>query len=194
MPNQINIHPEKKQIKDLTRREINMIYSLVRIGNWRDSEIGRVYKLTEEDVRKVFNNYVELLEAAEKNLCVEQQPRQDPPQERIENPRKRRRDARYATTAERQIAYRARLKEKRRASVEHPSPANETDTPIPAVEEASVTFCQDSVTETSPEGADPQYSTCYNSSVEGRDVSESVLLPVTPESCSERDELWGIQK
>jgi hypothetical protein len=41
--------------------------------------------------------------------------------------RKRRSDARYSTTAERQAAYRARLKEKPSASLEQPSPANETD-------------------------------------------------------------------
>jgi len=37
-----------------------MIYSLVRIGNWPDSDIARVYRLSESDVRSVFSHYVEL--------------------------------------------------------------------------------------------------------------------------------------
>src|ERR1700674_3343352 len=93
---------EKRQINDLTVKEINLIYSLMRIGDWPALEIGRVYRLSEEDVRKVFDNYPELLEAAENNPPVQEQPRQDPLYERIEKPRKRRSDARYATTAERQ--------------------------------------------------------------------------------------------
>jgi hypothetical protein len=81
------------------------------------------------------------------------------------------------------------LKEKRRASLEQPLPATETDTPIPAVEEPSVTVCEAPVLEIGPENADPQYSTCDSSSVAGRDISESVPLPVTPEACSESEGL-----
>jgi len=72
------IHSEKKQINNLTKHEVDMIYSLVRIGDWPALEIGRVYRLSEEDVTKVFDNYPELLEAAEKSPPVQEQPRQDP--------------------------------------------------------------------------------------------------------------------
>ena len=47
----------QKRIEDLTQREIDMVYSLVRIGEWADSEIGRVYKLSVDDVHKLFDNY-----------------------------------------------------------------------------------------------------------------------------------------
>ena len=80
---------EKRQINDLTAKEINLIYSLMRIGDWPALEIGRVYRLSEEDVTKVFDNYPQLLEAAEKNACLQEQPRQDASQERIEKPRKK---------------------------------------------------------------------------------------------------------
>src|SRR6266700_426169 len=99
---------------------------------------------------------------------AEQQPRQDPSQERFEKQRKLRSDAKFASPAVRQAAYRARLKENRRASLEQLSPVNET----------------------SPENADPHYSACYSPSVEGRDISAGVSLLVTPEACSEREELW----
>jgi hypothetical protein len=125
-------HAKQKQITDLTRHEINMIYSLVRVGNWPDSEIGRVYKLAETDVRKVFNNYEELLATVEQNPCGQEQLRQDPSPERIEKPRKRRRDARFAIAADRQAAYRARLMEKRHADMQQPPPSSDTDSPSPA--------------------------------------------------------------
>ena len=126
---------EKRQINDLTVNEINLIYSLMRIGDWPALEIGRVYRLSEEDVTKVFDNYPELLEAAEKNPCLQEQLQQDPSQERIEKSRKRRSDARFSTPAARQAAYRVRLQENRRGSLEQPSPADETDSPGPDVEE-----------------------------------------------------------
>ena len=137
MTTETYIQGAKRQIKDLSRNEFNMIYSLVRVGDWPDSEIGRVYTLSEEDVRKVFNDYEGLLEAAEKNPPVQEQLRQDPSQERVEKPRKRRCDARYATTADRQAAYRARLKKKPRSSLEQPSPPHETDSPRPDIQEPS---------------------------------------------------------
>ena len=121
---------------------------------------------------------------------AEQQPRQDPSQERFEKQRKLRSDAKFASPAVRQAAYRARLKENRRASLEQLSPANETDSPGPDIEELPATLCQAPVTETSPENADPHYSACYSPSVEGRDISAGVSLLVTPEACSEREELW----
>ena len=32
----------QKQIQDLTLRQVDMVYSLMRLGDWPDSEIGRV--------------------------------------------------------------------------------------------------------------------------------------------------------
>jgi len=55
--------PGQKRIEDLTQREIDMVYSLVRIGEWADSEISRVYKLSVDDVHEVFDNYPQLREA-----------------------------------------------------------------------------------------------------------------------------------
>jgi hypothetical protein len=166
MTTETYIQGAKRQIKDLSRHEFNMIYSLVRVGDWPDSEIGRVYTLSEEDVRKVFNNYEELLEAAEKNPSLQQQLLRDPSQEGIENPRKRRSDARFATAKERQAAYRARLQESRRPGIEQPSPTDEMDLPQPDVEEPSVTVCEAPVPEISTEEAETQHSACYDSSVE----------------------------
>jgi hypothetical protein len=122
-----DIQSEQKEIKDLTQHELNIIYSLVRIGDWADSEIGRVYKLSAEDVRRVFDNYVDLLEVAEKNPPVQEQLLQDQSQESVEKPRKRRSDARFATPAERQANYRARLKEKRHAELQQPPQSSDTD-------------------------------------------------------------------
>lgn len=99
MPKETDIQGEKRQIKDLTEHDPNIVYSLVRIGDWADLELGGVYKLTAEDARKVFDNYVELLEAAENKPPVQQHLPQDPSPERIEKPRKCRSDAKYATTA-----------------------------------------------------------------------------------------------
>ena len=48
---------KQRRIEDLTQREIDMFYSLVRIGEWADLEIGRVYKLSVDDVHKLFDNY-----------------------------------------------------------------------------------------------------------------------------------------
>ena len=185
---------EKRQINDLTVKEINLIYSLMRIGDWPALEIGRVYRLSEEDVGNVYDNYVDLLEAAEKTPCLQEQPRQDPSQERVEKPRKRRSDARYATTAERQVAYRARLKEKLHSSLEQLSPSNETDSPRPDGQEPFVTVCGAPIPEIGPEEAETQRSACYDSSVEGHDISESVPLSVTPQACSEREELRLIEE
>jgi hypothetical protein len=185
---------EKRQINDLTVKEINLIYSLMKIGDWPALEIGRVYRLSEEDVTKVFDNYPELLEAAEKNQCLQEQPRQDPSQERIEKPRKRRSDARYATTAERQVAYRARLKEKRHSSLEQPLPANETDSSAPEYEEPPVTVFEAPVPEIGPEEAETQHSGSYGSSMDDHDTSEGIPLPVTPEICSKRKTLQEIEE
>jgi hypothetical protein len=86
------------------------------------------------------------------------------------------------------------LKEKRRASLEQPLPATETDTPIPAVEEPSITVCEAPVPEIGPEEAETQHSACYSSSGEGSDISENMPLPVTPEACREMAELRVIEE
>src|SRR5713101_6433304 len=145
---------KQKRIEDLTLREIDMVYSLMRVRDWPDSEIGRVYQLSVDDVHKIFDNYPELREA-----CLRNPPRDVLPQApelelTTKTPRKQRSDARYATTADRQAAYRAREKDKRRASLEQPSPASETDSLGPDVEELPATLCQDPVTATSPEEAE----------------------------------------
>ena len=180
---------KQKRIEDLTLREVDMVYSLMRVGDWSDLEISRVYKLSADDVHKVFDNYPQLRES-----CLRYPPREVLPQApeselTKKTPRKCRSDAQYATTADRQAAYRARLKEKRRASLEQPLPATETDMPIPAVVEPSVTVCEAPVPEIGPENAETQHSACDSSSTESHDISESVLLPVTPEAYSESEEL-----
>jgi hypothetical protein len=178
-----------KQIKDLTQREIDMVYSLVRVGDWSDSEIGRVYKLSVDDVHKVFDNYPQLREACLRNPLPAVLPQAPESELTTKTPRKRRSDAVYATAKERQAAYRARLQENRRAGIEQPLPANETDTPIPAVEETSVTVCEASLPEIRPEDAETQHSGGDSSPAEGHDISESMPLPVTPEACSESEKL-----
>ena len=184
---------KQKRIEELTLRELDMVYSLMRIGNCSDSEISRVYKLSVEDVHKVFDNYPQLREACLKNPPGDVLP-QAPESELItKKPRKRRSDAVYATAKERQAAYRARLQEHRRAGIEQPLPATETDTPISAVEEHSVTVCEAPVPEISPEDAETQHSACDTSSAEGSDIPENVPSLVTPEACSEREGLQVIE-
>src|ERR1019366_1691441 len=151
----------QKRIEDLTLKEVDMIYSLARVGEWTELEIGRRYGISQADVRKVIGNYVELRGAVQQNQHHEGMP-QEPSPELTTKERKRRSDARFVTPADRQAAYRARLKEKRDASLEQPSPAHETDTPIPAVEEPSVIVCETPVREIGPEEAEMQYSTCYS--------------------------------
>jgi hypothetical protein len=179
----------QKQIQDLTLREVDMVYSLMRLGDWPDSEISRVYKLSVDDVHKIFDSYPQLREACLRNPPGDMLPEAPESELTTKTPRKRRSDARFVTPADRQAAYRARLKEKRDTSLEQPSPAHETDTPIPAVEETSVTVCEAPVPEIGPEEAETQHSACYRSSVEGCDISENVSLSVTPEAYSEREEL-----
>jgi hypothetical protein len=119
-------HTNQKRIEDLTLKEVDMIYSLARVGEWTDVEIGRRYSISQANVRTVVDRYEQLREAVQKNQHPERLP-QEPSPEITMKERKRRSDARYSTTAERQAAYRARLKEKPSASLEQPSPANETD-------------------------------------------------------------------
>jgi hypothetical protein len=130
----------------------------------------------------------------QKNQHHERLPQESSQELTTKKERKPRCDARYATPAARQKAYRARLQENRRGSLEHPSPADETDSPGPDVQDPSVVLCEAPVPEIGPENADPQYSTCYSSTAEGHDISESMPLPVTPEACSEREELRVIEE
>src|SRR5712691_13263163 len=146
---------KRKRIEDLTRGELDMVYSLMRLREWPDSEISRVYKLSVEDVHKVFDNYPELREALLKNPPSDVSPEGSDSQLSTKTPRKRRSDTKFATPADRQAAYRARLQEDRRGNLEQASPVNEPDSPGPDVEELPATPCQDPVTETSPENTDP---------------------------------------
>jgi hypothetical protein len=110
----------QKRIEDLTLKEVDMIYSLARVG-WTEPEIGRRYQISPVDVRKVIDNYMELREMLKRNQHDERLP-QEPSAELTKTPRKRRSDAIFATPAERQRAYRARLREKRNADMQVPSP------------------------------------------------------------------------
>jgi hypothetical protein len=122
------VQPQKRQITDLTQSELDMIYSLTRIGDWHPAEIGQKYKLSEADVGKVFSDYVEL----RKMLTQQPHPPQDMQQESVEEPkRKKRSDAKFETSAEKQKAYRLRLKERQRVGTEL-SPTAVTDSPPPA--------------------------------------------------------------
>jgi hypothetical protein len=49
---------KQKRIEDLTLRELDMVYSLVRVGDWPHEEISRVYKLSVNDVSKIFDTQV----------------------------------------------------------------------------------------------------------------------------------------
>ena len=175
---------KQKRIEDLTLREVDMIYSLARVGEWKDVDIGRRYGISRADVRTVVDYYEELRKTAESHPRDER-PHQNTAPELNKNPRKRRSDALYATAKERQAAYRARLQENLRAGIEQPSPTVNTDTSIPEVEEPSVTVCEAPVTEIGPEEAEMQHSGSYGTSEESYDISESVPLAVTPQTCSE---------
>ena len=188
-----NIQPDLKRIEDLNLRELDMAYSLSRIG-WSCPEIGKRYRISESDVSKLVENYVELRELCKTRPPGEIQHANPEPDLTTKKPRKRRCDAVYATAKDRQAAYRARLQESRRAGIEQPSPTVNTDTPIPAVEEPSVTVCEAPVTEISPENAETQHSACYGSSEECCDTSESVPPSVTPQTCSESETLRLIEE
>jgi hypothetical protein len=188
MMNTTATQAKQKRIEDLTLHEVDMVYSLMRVGDWSDLEISRVYKLSMDDVHKVFDNYPQLREEVLRNPPRDVLPQTPESKLTTGKTRKRRCDARYATAKERQAAYRAR-QENRRADIEQPLPSTNTDTPIPPIEELSVTVCEAPVPEIGPEEAAMQYSTCYSSSVESHDISENVPLPVTPEACSESEAL-----
>jgi hypothetical protein len=63
----VTVGNEKKGITNLTLHEVDMIYSLAKIGDWSDAEIGRKYRISEADVGKVFNNYIGLRGMLERN-------------------------------------------------------------------------------------------------------------------------------
>src|ERR1035437_3172218 len=95
----------QKRIEDLTLREIDMVYSLMRVQDWSDSEISRVYKLSVDDVHKVFDNYPQLREAVLRNPSRDMLPQVPELELTTGKARKRRSDALYATAKERQAAY-----------------------------------------------------------------------------------------
>jgi hypothetical protein len=123
---------KQNRIEDLTLRELDMVYSLVRVWDWPDSEIGRVYKLSVVDVHKVFDNYPQLREEFLRNPPRDMSPQAPESELTTKTPRKRRSDARFATTAERQAAYRARLKEKRHADMQQLPASSDTNSRPPA--------------------------------------------------------------
>jgi hypothetical protein len=86
------------------------------------------------------------------------------------------------------------LQENRRASIDQPSPIVNTDTPMPAVEDPSVTVCEAHVCEIGPEEAETQHSGSYGTSEESFDISERLPLSVTPEACSESEEIQVIEE
>ena len=123
---------KQKRIEDLSLRELDMVYSLVRVGDWPHEEISRVYKLAVDDVHKVFDDYPQLRELVLRNPPRGVLPQAPESELTTKTPRKRRSDARFSTTAERQAAYRARLKEKRLADLQQHPESSDTDSPSPA--------------------------------------------------------------
>jgi len=188
-----NVQPALKRIEDLSLRELDMAYSLSRIGR-SYPDIGKRYRISESDVRKIVEDYVELRELCKAKPVGESQHANPGPHLTTKKPRKRRCDAIYATAKERQAAYRARLQERRNAGIEQPSPTVNTDMPIPAVEDTSVTDCEVSVTEISPEMAETQSSACYGSLKESCDTSESAPSSVSHRPCSESEALRLIEE
>ena len=133
-----NVQPALKRIEDLSLRELDMAYSLSRIGR-SYADIGKRYRISESDVRKLVDDYVELRKLCKAKPPGESQHANSELELATKKPRKRRCDAIYATSKERQAAYRARLQERRRAGMQFPSPAPVIDSSTPTQEEVSVT-------------------------------------------------------
>jgi hypothetical protein len=188
-----NTKPKLKRIEDLSLKEVDMAYSLSRIG-WSCLEIGRRYGISEGDVRKLVDDYVEIRESCKTKPPDESQHANPEPDPTTKKPRKRRCDAMYATAKDRQAAYRARLRDNRHADGEQLSRTDETDTACQTDEQLSVTVGRDSVIETSPENADPQHSTPYCPSEERCVTSENMTDPVTVEGSSQSEVLWVIEQ
>jgi hypothetical protein len=125
---------QQKRIEDLGLQEVDMIYSLARIGEWTDFEIGTRYGIATTDVRKVIDQYEELRKTAKKNPSGDSR-LQSPSTVTHKEGRGIGRNARYGSNRERQAAYRARLREKERVGVQSPTPV--TDAPAPVEEELS---------------------------------------------------------
>jgi hypothetical protein len=130
------IQPQLKRIEDLSLRELDMAYSLSRIGR-SYPDIGKRYRISESDVRKIVEDYVELRKLCEAKPVGESNHANPKLELTAKKPRKRRCDAIYATAKERQAAYRARLQERRRASMQFPSPAPVIDSSTPLEEQVS---------------------------------------------------------
>src|SRR5208282_6029733 len=124
------IQPALKRIEDLSLRELDMVYSLSRIGR-SYPDIGKRYRISESDVRKLVSDYVELRRLCEAKPVGESQRANPEPELMAKKPRNRRCDAIYATAKERQAAYRARLQERHRAGMQFPSPAPVMDSSTP---------------------------------------------------------------
>jgi hypothetical protein len=154
---------KQKRIEDLTLDELDMVCALMRVQDWPDVESSRVYMLSVDDVHKICDNYPQLREAFLNKPLRDILTQAQESELTTKTQRKRRSDARFATTTERQAAYRARLKEKRDASLEQPPPSNETDSPGPDVEEPSATVCEAPIPEIDPEEAETQHSACDRS-------------------------------
>lgn len=112
----------QKSIEDLALKEVDMIYSLTRVGEWTAREIGRRYGISENDVRKVVDDYPRLREEVLNRSLHDGSPQRPEPNLAAKKPRKRRCDAIHATPAARQASYRARLRDKRNADMQVPSP------------------------------------------------------------------------
>jgi hypothetical protein len=158
-----NVQPATKQIENLSLKELDMIYSLVRVGDWSDSEIARRHRISETDVHKAFENYPQLREAVSRNPRRDVLPQAPESELTTKKPRKRRSDAVYATAKEGQAAYRSRLKQSRGAAIEQPSPAADTDIEGPTNGELTMTVCQYPAIEPNPQNTYPQQTTCDSS-------------------------------
>ena len=185
---------KEKRIQDLTLHELDMVYSLSRIGDWSCAEIGKRYSISESDVKRIVDNYVELRESCKKKLSEEALIQASVPVPIAKKQRKRRSDALYAIAKERQAAYRNRLRESRHTAMEQPSPAVDTDTPIPVVEEPPVTVCESPASEIGPETTETEHSPSYGSSEECYGTSENMPDPVTLEARSESEVLQVIEE
>jgi hypothetical protein len=131
-----------KRIEDLSVQELDRIYSLSRMGEWTSPEIAHRHKIRENDVWEVVRNYDQLRELR-KAKSLEEKLNQNPnPDPTTKKPRKRRCDARYATVAERQAAYRTRLKESRLVGTDQPSSIADAVTPGTTDEESSKTVSE----------------------------------------------------